>query len=63
MKRFIPFTLLLGTLACRPVIAIGWPELLILVGIILFLFWPLLARIYRILDKMKDASQEDDEKE
>jgi hypothetical protein len=41
----------------------GWPELLILVGIILFLFWPLLARVYRLLDKMKDASKKDDEKE
>ena len=63
MKRIYPFTLLLSALACRPVIAIGWPEFLILVGVILFLFWPLLARVYRLLDKMKDAGQNDDEED
>lgn len=63
MKKYIPFALLLGTLACRPVIAIGWPEFLILVGVILFLFWPLLARVYRLLDKIKEADRKDNEKE
>jgi len=61
MKKVIPIALLLGALACRPVIAIGWPEFLILVLVILFLFWPLLARIYRALDKIKDAGRSDDE--
>lgn len=55
--------LLLTTLACRPVIAIGWPEFLILVGLITFLFWPLFVRVYRILDKIKDASHKDDKDE
>jgi len=63
MKKYTPFALLLGTLACRPVIAIGWPEFLILVGVILFLFWPLLARVYRLLDKIKEADRKDNEKE
>jgi hypothetical protein len=63
MKKISPLALLLGTLACRPVIAIGWPEFLILVVVILFLFWPLLARIYRTLEKMKDADRGDDERE
>jgi hypothetical protein len=63
MKKIYPFTLLLGALACRPVIAIGWPEFLILVGVILFLFWPLLARVYRLLDKMKDSGQSGDEED
>ena len=53
--------LALSTLACRPVIAIGWPEFLILVALIVFLFWPLIARIYRILEKVKKASEEDEE--
>jgi len=63
MKKYIPFTLLLSTLACRPVIAIGWPEFLILVGLIAFLFWPLFVRVYRILDKLSRTSQDDDKKE
>jgi len=63
MKKYIPFTLLLSMLACRPVIAIGWPEFLILVGLIAFLFWPLFVRVYRILDKLSRTSQDDDKKE
>ena len=54
--------LLLSALACRPVIAIGWPEFLILVIVIVFLFWPLIARIYRIVDKVNKASKDEEEK-
>jgi hypothetical protein len=63
MKKLVPLTFLLAALACRPVIAIGWPEFLILVVVILFLFWPLLARIYRTLDKIKRADRKEDDKE
>lgn len=54
--------LALALLSCRPVIAIGWPEFLILVVVIAFLFWPLIARIYRIVEKMKKASEDEEKK-
>jgi hypothetical protein len=45
--------LLAGILACRPVIAIGWDEFLILVVIIGVLFGPLLFRFYRAFNKIR----------
>lgn len=52
----------LALLACRPIFAIGWTELIILLIIIIFLLGPYLLRLYRTLDKIKKAS-EDEEKE
>jgi hypothetical protein len=49
-------------LACRPIIAIGWPELIILVVLIAFLLGPLLFRLYRFLDKIQKASQAEEKK-
>jgi hypothetical protein len=40
-------TLLLATLACRPVITVGWQEIAIVGAIILILIGPPLFRLYR----------------
>jgi hypothetical protein len=52
--------LLLSVLACRPVFAIGWTELLILIVIIAVLLGPVLMRVYRLFEKIRNA--EDDAK-
>ncbi len=54
--------LLLSLLACRPVFAIGWTELLILIVLIIFLLGPVLLRVYRAFDKVRKASIAEDEK-
>jgi hypothetical protein len=46
-------TLLLAGLACRPVFAIGWSELLILLVIIAVLLGPLMLRVYRTLEALR----------
>ena len=56
------FVLLLSLLSCRPVIAIGWPELLILIVLIAVLLGPAMFRIYRIIDKIQRASQAEEKK-
>jgi hypothetical protein len=53
---------LLSLLACRPVIAIGWPELTILVVLIAVLLGPLLFRLYRFLEKVQKAGQAEEKK-
>jgi hypothetical protein len=49
MKKFsLPLiTLLLTTLACRPVITVGWQEIAIVGAVILLLIGPPLFRLYR----------------
>lgn len=50
------------SLACRPVIAIGWGELIVLVAVIALLLGPLLWRLYRFLERLqrfKDADRKD----
>lgn len=42
-----PLILLLASLACRPVVTIGWSEILVLAVIILVLLGPFLWRLYR----------------
>ena len=54
--------LMLSVLACRPVLAIGWPELIILVVLIGILLGPLIFRLYRFLDKVKKVSQSEEKK-
>jgi len=49
-------------LACRPVIAIGWPELIILTVLIVVLLGPLLFRLYRFLDKVQKFNQAEENK-
>jgi len=50
---------LLGTIACEPVIAIGWREIFIVFILIAFLFGPPIYRFIRRLEKFlksKDKS-------
>jgi hypothetical protein len=54
--------LLLSQLSCRPVIAVGWPELIILVVIIAILLGPLMFRLYRFLDKVRKVDQTEKKK-
>ena len=49
--------LFISLLSCRPIVAIGWPELIILVVLVAVLLGPLLFRLYRFLDKIQKASR------
>ncbi|MGD8402748.1 MAG: hypothetical protein PVJ21_03740 [Anaerolineales bacterium] len=67
MKSIFPIStglivLLLSLLSCRPIIAIGWPELIILVVLVGILLGPLVFRFYRFLDKVRKVSQEEEKK-
>jgi len=59
---FAMLSLGLMTLACRPIVAIGWPELIVLVVLIAFLLGPLLFRLYRFLDKVQRYNQAEGKK-
>lgn len=54
--------LLISLLSCRPIVAIGWPELLILVLLVAVLLGPLLFRLYRFLDKIQKVSRAEEKK-
>ena len=58
-KRFPIFLCILGLslLACEPVIAIGWPEILIITGLVVFLLGPPLYKLYRRWEKFKSDNQ------
>ena len=62
LNRIQPAAILLGVslLACRPVLAVGWDEILILVALVLFLFGPPLFRFYNWLHKHR-AQRKDKE--
>jgi len=66
MKRLPTFLGLLSIglmlLSCRPVFAIGWPELLILVVLIAVLLGPVMFRVYRFIEKVQKASKAEDKK-
>jgi hypothetical protein len=49
--------LLLTSLACEPVIVIGWDELFIIFLVIAFLFGPLIFRFWRAYNKYKNESR------
>ncbi len=51
-----------SALACRPVITVGWSEILILALIILIAFFPLLLKIFRFYLRLegKKRDREDD---
>lgn len=55
-SRFAFFLVLLlwPALACRPVFAIGWSEILVLAIIIIVLLGPLLWRVYRFWGAYQD---------
>ena len=55
-------SLLIATLACRPVIAIGWEELLIIIILVAFLLGPMLFRLYRFLDKVNRFKRSEEKK-
>jgi hypothetical protein len=52
----------IAVFACRPVIAIGWPELIVLILLIAILMGPLMFRLYRFLDKVQKASKAEEKK-
>ena len=54
--------LLLSLLACRPVFAIGWTELIILLVLIVFLLGPYFLKLYRTFDKLKKADKAEEKK-
>jgi hypothetical protein len=54
--------LLISVLSCRPIVAIGWPELIILVVLVAVLLGPLLFRLYRFLDKIQKVSRAEEKK-
>lgn len=54
--------LVLALLACRPVIAIGWGELLILFLLVVFLAGPFLLRIWRAWDAIRGAQNDKEKK-
>ena len=59
--RAVMATLVLSLLACRPVFAIGWSELIILLVLIVFLLGPILfrlARSWQAYQKSKEKKQE-----
>ena len=66
LKRY-PFllgslTLSIAGFACRPIVAIGWPELILLVVLVVVLLGPLMFRLYRFLDQIQKASQAETKK-
>jgi hypothetical protein len=62
IRYFVPVALLLSILSCRPIIAIGWPELIILFVLIAVLLGPLLFRLYRFLDKLQKATRSEEKR-
>lgn len=49
---------LLSTLACRPVITIGWAEIAIIGGLILLLLAPFIVKVLRLFARIeKDEDQ------
>lgn len=57
--RFIFFIAILGILACRPVFAIGWEEILVLAGIFLLFFG---LPIWRFLHTYQKVRKKDEKK-
>ena len=57
MRREIKVSLavlLLGTLACEPVIAIGWKEIVFVFLVMAFVFGPPVYRFLRKLEKARE---------
>jgi fatty acid desaturase len=53
--------LLLVSLSCRPVIAIGWGELLIVAAVLLLVLFPLIFRVIRFLRKTREYEDRGEE--
>jgi len=54
--------LFLSLISCRPIIAIGWPELIILVVLIGVLLGPLMFRLFRFLEKVRKVGRVEEKK-
>jgi hypothetical protein len=54
--------LFLSLISCRPIIAIGWTEIIIIVVLIAILLGPLLFRVYRFIDKLQKAAKNEKKK-
>lgn len=62
-KIYITLAVLISSLlACRPIIAIGWTEIIIIVVLILVLLGPFLFRVYRFIDKVQKTSKNEKKK-
>lgn len=63
-RRALPpmAVVLLASLACRPVIAIGWGEFIVLVIVIALLLWPLFARLYRTFSRLRQIERDESER-
>ena len=53
----VAVVLLLSLLACRPVFAIGWNEILIIGFLVALLIGPLLLRLGRIWSKYQESER------
>jgi len=54
--------LFLSLLACRPIIAIGWTEIIIILALVAVLMGPVLFRIYRFIDRINKAREDEENK-
>jgi len=55
MKNYLFVTaLLISSLACRPVLTIGWTEILIIIGLLVLLLGPALFKIYQRMDEFRN---------
>ena len=63
-KRLTIFLSILGVslLACEPVFAIGWQEILIVLALLVFLIGPPLFNLYRRWEKFKSDTKPKDKK-
>ena|GEM_PF-1373602 len=57
--RWSLFVLLLSTLACRPMIAIGWEEFLFLAALMAFLLGPPLYRLMKRIENFRGNKRKD----
>jgi hypothetical protein len=61
--RILFSTLIVSTISCRPVMTVGWQEILILAVIIALLFGPILFRLYRRWDEFRQWKSQDKKKD
>jgi Flp pilus assembly protein TadB len=66
MKQLHPISisailLVVTSLACRPVFAIGWTELAIILVILVVLFAPLLIRLFRLFIRSERSSKKNEQ--
>ncbi len=63
MKSRLLFTvLLIVSLACRPVLTIGWTEILIIAGLILLLLGPALFKLFQRINQFQNWKNSKDKK-